>query len=517
MSSRTSISLGIDSDLACDQADAEVAAEDRQTALAPETFKRRETLQLERAVAADWVWKLSRELRRTERSPLALAELTIQRLGTVLQLSQGRIYGYEVGDREVETLATYRDDSADAQSVASWFEEPLRLGDRPPLIQSLEQQPVLFMEPFAEGGAVLGVLAIPATAAGKTVALLVLGRPLPAALSSPQAQEAAARALWSPAEMELVEEAAVLLGEAIASTRLVAENQALGRKLQQVRDDFLHKHQELEEARAQAQQAYEQAEEASRLKSEFLANTSHELRTPLNGMIGFLKLVLDGMADTPEELTEFVEEAHSSALLLLDIINDILDVAKIEAGKLDLDLTAVQLSELFDEVERKTRLQATERGLLYRIEPPSTHDEVVVFGDYQRLLQVMLNLIGNAIKFTKHGSVTISTRIIKRPVTLGSQELPGLVEVRVVDTGIGVSLEQQAKLFKSFSQVDGSRTRQYGGTGLGLVISQKLVEAMGGEVHFYSMGEDLGSTVTFTIPLYQKPVMMAKPESEPLS
>ncbi|NJM57199.1 MAG: hypothetical protein HC857_06845 [Synechococcales cyanobacterium RU_4_20] len=283
-------------------------------------------------------------------------------------------------------------------------------------------------------------------------------------------------------------------------------------KLNQVRDGFLNKHRQLEEARAQAQSAYEQAQEASRLKSDFLANTSHELRTPLNGMIGFLKLVLDGMADTPEELNEFIEEAHSSALLLLDIINDILDVAKIEAGKMELELTAVQLSELLEEVERKTRLQANNRGLIYEIERPQTHDEVVVYGDYQRILQVMLNLLGNAIKFTKHGSVTISTRIIKKPVKINQQELPGFVEVRVVDTGIGVSLEQQAKLFKSFSQVDGSRTRQYGGTGLGLVISQKLVEAMGGEVHFYSMGEDLGSTVTFTVPLYQKPVMMVAAE-----
>ena len=118
----------------------------------------------------------------------------------------------------------------------------------------------------------------------------------------------------------------------------------------------------------------------------------------------------------------------------------------------------------------------------------------------------------NATWCCGRGSITISTRIIKKSITIGQQELPGFVEVRVVDTGIGVSLEQQAKLFKSFSQVDGSRTRQYGGTGMGLVISQTLVEAMGGDVHFYSMGEDLGSTVTFTIPLYQQPVMMAVSE-----
>lgn len=289
---------------------------------------------------------------------------------------------------------------------------------------------------------------------------------------------------------------------AIAHSRALAENAALTQKLQQVKDDFLQKHKEIEDA-------HREAEEASRLKSEFLANTSHELRTPLNGMIGFLKLVLDGMADTQEELEEFVGEAHNSALLLLDIINDILDVAKIEAGKMELDLTAVQLNELFEDVAKKTRQQALSRNLLYEITPPQTHDAVLVYGDYQRLLQVLLNLVGNALKFTHSGSITISSRIIEKPVSVNDEEMPGLLELRVADTGIGVSLDQQAKLFKSFSQVDGSRTRQYGGTGLGLVISQKLVEAMGGEVHFYSMGEELGSTVTFTVPLYQKPVMKA--------
>lgn len=314
---------------------------------------------------------------------------------------------------------------------------------------------------------------------------------------------------WSLAEQALVEAVGEALGAAIAHSTLVQENRALAQKLQQVKDDFLYKHKEIEEAQRRAELAYREAEEASRLKSEFLANTSHELRTPLNGMIGFLKLVLDGMADTEEELQEFVGEAHNSALLLLDIINDILDVAKIEAGKMDLDLTAVQLNELFEDVSKKTRRQAMARKLLYEITPPKTHDEVIVYGDYQRLLQVMLNLVGNALKFTHSGSITIHSRIIEKPVLVNGEDMPGLLEIRVVDTGIGVSLDQQAKLFKSFSQVDGSRTRQYGGTGLGLVISQKLVESMGGEVHFYSMGEGLGSTVTFTVPLYQKPVMKA--------
>ena len=113
----------------------------------------------------------------------------------------------------------------------------------------------------------------------------------------------------------------------------------------------------------------------------------------------------------------------------------------------------------------------------------------------------MLNLVGNAIKFTHEGSINISADLIPK-------KHPTTVKVRVVDTGIGVSLDKQDKLFQLFSQIDGSRTRHYGGTGLGLTISQKLIEAMGGEVHFYSLGEGLGSTVTFTVPLYQQPLMV---------
>ncbi|PAX51671.1 ATP-binding protein, partial [Brunnivagina elsteri] len=128
-------------------------------------------------------------------------------------------------------------------------------------------------------------------------------------------------------------------------------------------------------------------------------------------------------------------------------------------------------------------------------------------GDYLRLKQVIINLVGNAIKFTHEGGITLSADVVRKKLRFDDCEFPGIVKVRVADTGIGVSLDQQDKLFQLFSQVDGSRTRQYGGTGLGLAISQKLVEAMGGEVHFYSLGEGLGSTVTFTIALYQQPVL----------
>jgi signal transduction histidine kinase len=307
--------------------------------------------------------------------------------------------------------------------------------------------------------------------------------------------------LWSAAEVEFMQELANQVGTAIAHASLFAESQDLATQLQQVNHNLVQKHRELEEARYQA-------EEASRLKSEFLANTSHELRTPLNGMLGFLKLILDGMADDPEEQREFIQEAHDSALHLMDILEDVLDLAKIEAGKLQIELKPVNLDELLTTVEKFTQAQIQQKHLSFEIQKPLTHDEIILFGNYQRLRQVMLNLVGNAIKFTHEGGITISTEVIKKRILVNGKELPGEVKVRVADTGIGVSLEKQDQLFQSFSQVDGSLTRQYGGTGLGLAISQKLVEAMGGTVNFYSMGEGLGSTVTFTVPLYQEPVMI---------
>ncbi|MEM6423715.1 MAG: ATP-binding protein [Cyanobacteria bacterium P01_D01_bin.128] len=320
---------------------------------------------------------------------------------------------------------------------------------------------------------------------------------------------------WTTAQVEAISELADQVGTAIAHATLFSESQSLAIELQRVNDSLMQKHRELEDARRQAEDARSQAEEASRLKSEFLANTSHELRTPLNGMIGFLRLVLDGMADDPDEQEDFIREAHQSALHLLNLINDVLDIAKIEAGKMQIDMGTVELEELFSNVENFTRPQAEQKGLAYEISMPPTRDNILLQGNYQRLLQVMLNLIGNAIKFTHEGSVTVNAEVKHQKVTFQGKEWPGMVKIKVADTGIGVSLEKQDRLFQTFSQVDGERTRQYGGTGLGLAISQKLVEAMGGVVQFISMGEGLGSTVTFTALLYQEPVLISAEHNVP--
>ncbi len=318
---------------------------------------------------------------------------------------------------------------------------------------------------------------------------------------------------WQPFEIELIQELTDQVGTAIAHAKLFQESSTITQELRkksyalrQTNDELMRKHDELEEARRQA-------EEASRLKSDFLANTSHELRTPLNGMIGFLRLVLDDMADDTEEQIEFIQESHNSAIHLLNLINDVLDIAKIEAGKMDLEMSAVSLTELLAETENSQRQHIERRGLAFDIVLPATLDEIKLYGNYQRLKQVLLNLVGNANKFTHEGGITIGVEIKPQPVEFADQTWPGLVRISVADTGIGVSLEKQDRLFQTFSQVDSARTRQYEGTGLGLAISQRLVEAMGGKVQFISMGEGLGSTVTFTALLYQEPVMELGPSS----
>jgi signal transduction histidine kinase len=284
---------------------------------------------------------------------------------------------------------------------------------------------------------------------------------------------------WTTAEMEMLREIAEQVEAAISLAKLYRE----------------------------VEQASIQAEEASRLKSDFLANTSHELRTPLNGIIGFLKLLLEGMADDPEEQREFIEEAYKSSIHLLNLINDILDIAKIEAGKMELELNEIELDELFQDVDNLINTQAKQKNLNFQIKSPATLTPVILYGNYQRLLQIMLNLISNGIKFTKEGGIVVSAEVTNKKIECQGIEFPGMVKISIADTGIGVSLEKQDKLFENFYQVDGSRTKSYGGTGLGLAISQKLVEAMGGTISFYSMGDGLGSTVTFTVPLSHLPVI----------
>ena len=415
--------------------------------------------------------QISRQIRQTLDLDI-IWQQTAQGLGNAMKVVRCSVYSYEDHQPQVQQVAQFPRDSS---SLAIGTE--LLLQDSPELqdaITSLE--PTLVDCPSTTQGSRSQVW-VATRHQGQVNGIIRLERERRESdLSIP---------VWHSTELEIIGELADQVGTAIAHATL---------------------YRELEIAR-------QEAEEVSRLKSDFLANTSHELRTPLNGMMGFLKLILDGMTDDAEEQMDFIEEAYRSAVHLLSIINDILDIAKIEAGKMHLDLEPVDVKELLTHVEEFVQAQIQQKQLYFQVQMPDTEDSIIVYGNYQRLLQVLLNLVGNAIKFTHEGGITITAEIISRPVVVNDREFSGLLKLKVADTGIGVSLEQQDKLFQTFSQVDGSRTRQYGGTGLGLVISQKLVEAMGGEVHFYSMGEGLGSTVTFTIALFQEPVMISLNES----
>ena len=235
-----------------------------------------------------------------------------------------------------------------------------------------------------------------------------------------------------------------------------------------------------------------QLEEASRLKSEFLANTSHELRTPLNGMIGFLQLVLDGMCDSRDEEREFLRQGLECSRHLLGLINDVLDIAKIEAGKLALEIEPVDVQQLFDEVYTVTHVQASQKGITLRFEPPAT-GAGRARGDIGKTKQILINLVGNSLKFTPRGSITVRAT--------EHAEL-GHFMFEVKDTGIGISPARQKLVFEKFTQGDGTTTRKYGGTGLGLAISRSLVELMGGIIGVQSEGEGKGTRTYFSLPTW---------------
>uniref|UniRef100_A0A832MNL0 histidine kinase n=1 Tax=Eiseniibacteriota bacterium TaxID=2212470 RepID=A0A832MNL0_UNCEI len=249
----------------------------------------------------------------------------------------------------------------------------------------------------------------------------------------------------------------------------------------------------LEASNRRLEEMNAQLEEASRLKSEFLANTSHELRTPLNGMIGFLQLVLDGLCDSKEEEREFLQQSLQCSRHLLGLINDVLDIAKIEAGKLSLELEPIDVRRLFDEVYTVTHVQAAQKGIKLLFDA-GDHGDLRVRGDFNKTKQVLINLVGNSLKFTPSGTITVRAR---------AHADQGHFLFEVVDTGIGIEPSRQKLIFEKFTQADGSTTRKYGGTGLGLAISRSLVELMGGIIGVHSEGEGRGTRMYFSLPVWR--------------
>lgn len=238
--------------------------------------------------------------------------------------------------------------------------------------------------------------------------------------------------------------------------------------------------------------AKEAAEESARAKSIFLATMSHELRTPMNGVLGCTQLLKD--SSLTDQQRELIETMHRSAEALLTLVNDILDFSKIEAGKMSLEVANVNLRALVSDVTTLTEGLAAQKGLTISLKIDADVPEEFR-GDPIRLRQILFNLVGNAIKFTKQGGVTIAISSLTRDARDESDAV--VLQWSVQDTGIGLTPEQQANLFKAYAQADASTARRFGGTGLGLMICRQLVELMGGTITVNSVSGQ-GSTFTYT-------------------
>ncbi len=268
-----------------------------------------------------------------------------------------------------------------------------------------------------------------------------------------------------------------------------------------------HRTAELVAARDELIVSRDLAESANRAKSEFLANMSHEIRTPMNGVLGILDLALDAESDPGKR--EFLGMAKSSADSLLGVLNDILDFSKIEAGKLSLDPVDFSLTACLEETMSGLAPRAQKKGLelLWQVDPEVPHD---LTGDPGRIRQVLVNLVGNAIKFTAAGEIHLQVES-DRSDPEGMQ-----LHVAVRDTGIGIPADKQEHIFSAFAQADGSTTRTYGGTGLGLTISAQLVALMGGRIWVESE-PGLGSTFHFTFRVAAASTPVAKVEARSMA
>jgi signal transduction histidine kinase/DNA-binding response OmpR family regulator len=294
----------------------------------------------------------------------------------------------------------------------------------------------------------------------------------------------------STQEIRLLESTARLFGIAVEHRESRERIERYVRALDVARQQAEQQAQQLREQAVELAEARDQALASMRARSQFLANMSHEIRTPLNGILGTAEILLDsGLSAEQREYAGILTQCGDH---LLCVINDILDLSKIEAGRIDLERVEIDLRALVEEVAGILASRAQQKGLeLVTSIPPEL--DASVRGDPARLRQVLVNLVGNAIKFTDAGEVVIEARL------LGETDTQLSVRLSVRDTGIGIPLHRQAAVFESFTQADGSTTRTHGGTGLGLTISKQIVQLMGGEIGLHSI-PGKGSTFWIDLP-----------------
>lgn len=298
-------------------------------------------------------------------------------------------------------------------------------------------------------------------------------------------------------EMEMLKNGINAMAKSLAEY-----HEEMQQNIDQATSDLRETLEQIEIQNIELDMAKKRAQEAARVKTEFLANMSHELRTPLNGVIGFARQLQK--TRLTENQVDYLKTIERSAQNLLSIINDILDFSKLEAGKLKMEKIPFSLRDALQEVMTLLAPSAHDKGLEISLRVDAAVQDSLM-GDPLRMQQVLTNLVGNAVKFTEQGNIDI--RVDACPASLPERVA---LRVHVQDTGIGISDSQRRQLFQAFNQADSSISRRYGGTGLGLVITQKLVRQMAGDIKLHSeLG--VGSVFSFTLELHRAPVALAEP------
>jgi HAMP domain-containing protein/CheY-like chemotaxis protein/signal transduction histidine kinase len=368
-----------------------------------------------------------------------------------------------------------------------------------------------FLEQLSES---IGVVLNTIQANMRTEELLQQSQQLTQELQSQSEELQAQQEELQQTNKELEEQAASLkASEELLQTQqeeLQQTNEELEEKAQLLEEQNRRieiKNREIELARAALEEKAEQLALSSRYKSQFLANMSHELRTPLNSLLILARLLAENPDDNlNEKQIEFANTIYSAGSDLLDLINDILDLSKVEAGRMDVHVSDVKLSDLRDFVERSFRPIAHDKGLGFEIEVHGANVPPTVETDEQRIQQILKNLLSNAFKFTESGHVKLRIGVAEgrqfASETLSRAD--AVLEFAVVDTGVGIPNDKLRLIFEAFQQADGTTSRRYGGTGLGLSISREIARLLGGEIHVESTVGD-GSTFTLFLPATFQP------------